>query len=75
MGRGGGGGKPAMEWLKAATRKAEAVVLVRCWLRREWRSACSSRTSSTSPEPVEAVLQRMAGPGGRRPAAADLSQE
>jgi len=50
----------------AQARKAEAAVLSR----RGWRSACSS-IKDFFDGPVEAVLQRMAGPGGRRPATAE----
>jgi hypothetical protein len=50
----------------AQARKAEAAVLSR----RGWRSACSS-IKDFFDGPVEAVLQRIAGPGGRRPATAE----
>jgi len=47
-------------------RKAEAAV---CWCRRGWRSGLLVKDFFDGP--MEAVLQRMAGRGGRRPATAD----
>ena len=60
---GGGGGEPAVVRLEAAMRKAEAEVLAREKLE------VGLLVKTFFDGPVEAVLQRMAGPGGRRPAA------
>ena len=62
---GGGGGEPAVVRLEAAMRKAEAEVLAREKLE------VGLLVKTFFDGPVEAVLQRMAGPGGRRPAAAE----
>ena len=51
--------------LEAAMRKAEAEVLA-----REKREV-GPLVQEFFDGPVEAVLQRMAGPGGRRPATAE----
>ena len=62
---GGGGGVPAVERLEAAMRKAEAAV------RAQEDMEIGLLVKDFFDRPVEAVLQRMAGPGGRRPAVAE----
>jgi hypothetical protein len=62
---GGGGGEPAVVRLEAAMRKAEAAVLER------EKMEVGLLVKEFFDGPVEAVLQRMAGSGGRRPAAAE----
>jgi hypothetical protein len=62
---GGGGGEPAVARLEAAMRKAEAVVLAQEGVE------VGLLVKEFFDGPVEAVLQRMAGPGGRRPAAGE----
>ena len=64
-GGGGGGGNLAAERLRVAMRKAEAAVL------EQEGMEVSLLVKDFFNGPVEAVLQRMAGPGGRRPAAAE----
>ena len=63
---GGGGGEPAVARLEAALRKAEAEVLTR------EKMEVGLLVKEFFDGPVEAVLQRMAGSGGRRPAVARL---
>jgi hypothetical protein len=55
--------RPAVARLEAAMRKAEAVVLTQEGVE------VGLLVKEFFDGPVEAVLQRMAGPGGRRPAA------
>ena len=62
---GGGGGEPAVVRLEAAMRKAEAAVLER------EKMEVGLLVKEFFDGPVEAVLQRMAGSGGRRPAATE----
>eukprot|EP00964_Phaeocystis_antarctica_P098114 scaffold64154_cov45-Phaeocystis_antarctica.AAC.1 len=62
---GGGGGGPAVERLSAAMRKAEAAMLAQEGLE------IGLLVKDFFEGPVEAVLQRMAGPGGRRPGVAE----
>ena len=62
---GGGGGEPAVVRLEAALRKAEAAVLTR------EKMEVGLLVKEFFDGPVEAVLQRMAGSGGRRPAVAE----
>ena len=63
-GGGGGGGDLAVERLRVAMRKAEAAVLELEGME------VNLLVKDFFNGPVEAVLQRMAGPGGRRPAGA-----
>jgi len=66
--RGGGGGDEAKARLEVAMRKAEAEVM---------RAHCmevSLFVKSFFEAPVEAVLQRMAGAGGRRPSVAEARE-
>ena len=58
---GGGGGVPAVERLEAAMRRAEAAVL------EQEGMEIGLLVKDFFEGPVEAVLQRMAGRGGRRP--------
>ena len=62
---GGGGGVPAVERLEAAMRKAEEAV------RAQEDMEVGLLVKDFFDRPVEAVLQRMAGRGGRRPAVAE----
>jgi len=62
---GDGGGEPAVARLEAALRKAEAAVLAQEGME------VGLLVKDFFDGPVEAVLQRMAGPGGRRPATAE----
>jgi hypothetical protein len=62
---GGSGGEPAVVRLEAAMRKAEVAVLAR------EKMEVGLLVKTFFDGPVEAVLQRMAGSGGRRPAAAE----
>ena len=66
--RGGGGGDEAKARLEAAMRKAEAEV------RRTQDMEVSLLVKSFFEAPVEAVLQRMAGAGGRRPSVAEARE-
>ena len=62
---GGSGGEPAVVRLEAAMRKAEVAVLAR------EKMEVGLLVKEFFDGPVEAVLQRMAGSGGRRPAVAE----
>jgi hypothetical protein len=63
---GGSGGEPAVARLEAAMRKAEAAVLAQGG---EQEMEVGLLVKDFFDGPVEAVLQRMAGSGGRSPAA------
>ena len=66
--RGGGGGDEAKARLEASMRKAEAEVV------RTQGMEVSLLVKSFFEAPVEAVLQRMAGAGGRRPSVAEARE-
>ena len=66
--RGGGGGDEAKARLEVAMRKAEAEVM------REHEMEVSLLVKSFFEAPVEDVLQRMAGAGGRRPSVAEARE-
>ena len=67
-GGGSGVGGSAMERLEAAMRRAEAAVL------EQEEMEVGLLVKEFFNGPTEAVLQRMAGPGGRRPAVAEARE-